>query len=794
MLRNYLKIALRNLSRQKGYAFINIAGLAVGLACCGFMLVYVQHELSFDAFHSHADRIYRIETITEEDGRVEENARLPMPMISALENLPGIQHIVTLGGGGERLIDLGGEVFYEQGIGSASASAFEVFSFPLKQGDPRTALAEPYTVVLTEPLARKYFQKVDPIGQVLTIEGEAFRVTGVMNPVPFNSHWQFTALTSWSTTRAQFGPMADRLFSSWDNAALTYIMVPEGHSRMDLEAKLTTLAETIRPESTGTQYTIRAEPLKDLYLHSSLDAGLGARGDVRTLYILSTIAVLVLLIACINYMNLASARSAGRAREIGVRKVVGAHRKQLVAQLFCESLLVSIIASVVAVVLLEVLLPVFNQIVGRSLTLDLIQNVPLLLGLCGITLAVGLISGSYPALLLSSLKPIRVLRGQSFSNGSGTLRRGLVVAQFVVSVAFISGTMVVHSQLDYIQNKDPGFTREQIVTLPVRDSESFSNQYAAFKRALLQHSGVLSVTASMGLPGTWIPENAFHPESPATGESIMYRWLGVDRDFLETFEIELATGRDFSAVFGTDSTEAFLLNETAVRTLGWSDPIGREIRLPLNNRSGKVIGVVKDFHHGSFREAIEPTLIYIVPSFFYSTVSVRISPDDLDGTLATLEETWMSHFPGRPFEYQFLDDRLIGQYDAEKQLRQIAGVGSLLTVFIACLGLFGLASHTAERRTKEIGIRKVLGATVSNLVLLLSKDFIRLVLVAFVMAIPVAWYAMNRWLEDFAYRIEIGPGIFLMAGVLALAIALLTVSYQAIKAAMTDPVKSLRYE
>jgi putative ABC transport system permease protein len=538
------------------------------------------------------------------------------------------------------------------------------------------------------------------------------------------------------------------------------------------------------------------QPLTDIHLHSNLGNEIGVVSDVRYVYLFSAIALLILVIACINFMNLATARAAERAKEVGMRKVLGAHRGQLIRQFFSESVLLTLIALLFAGVMLYLLLPVFNQISGLSLALDATSARWLMLGLLGVSVFVGLVAGSYPALYLSAFRPVGVLKGTFKSSASGiALRKGLVVFQFAVSMVLIAGTLVILSQLNYLRSKPLGFEKEQIVVLPLRD-ETMRENYETIKEDLAQHPGVMSLSAAAGTPGNQglIDRFPVRPASvPEADQRPMYI-IGTDYDYLDMLGLNLISGRDFSTDYPTDATAAFIINETAAQELGWEDPVGQEIHLNEGDgKRGTVIGVVEDFHFQSLHLPIEPAVLHIWPNRF-RYLNVKIRPDDVAGTLAFLEDRWPTYSPDQPFQYSFLDEDFDRQYQAEVRLSTIFSAFSSLAILIACLGLFGLAAFTTQQRTKEIGVRKVLGASVAGIVALLSKDFLKLVLVAFVVATPVVYLAANRWLDGFAFRIDVGVGTLLLAGLLAFAIALLTVSYQALKAATMTPVKSLRSE
>jgi putative ABC transport system permease protein len=798
MFKNYLKIALRNLRKHKGYVFINVTGLAVGMACCLLILLYVQYELSFDRYNEKIGQIYRLcerFVPVQEGGSDFVEVAAPAAWRTALlADFPEILHLVRIyPAPGQRLISYKDKRFYESQVAWADSSLFEVFTLPLVSGNPKTVLAEPGAVVISETTARRYFGDEDPLGKTLAIEGTDCRVTGIMRDMPANSHFQFDLFASMSS----LGALDARV--QWIyHVFYTYLLLPSGYNPDDLEKKLPGFIEKHLGRELTTQQGSDLRPflqaLADAHLRSAhFNADITPQGDIRYIYIFSTIALFILLIACINFVNLATAQAANRAKEVGMRKVLGAQRTQLIQQFLGESVLLSFAALLTAVVLVELLLPPFNRLSGLPLDTVYHRNIPAALGLFGFTLLVGIGAGSYPALFLSGFQPARVMKGGfSFGAKGEFFRKGLVIFQFVISIVLMIGTSLVHRQLDYIQYKKLGFDKEQVVVIPIQGN-TLRERYDVLHNQILHAPGVIAVGAASNLPGRTIPGNMVIPEGHKPRSM---RMLFVDHDFPTTLGMEVVAGRNFSKNFPSDDPSAFLLNETAVNEFGWDDPIGKQFAWILPDRvvkSGTVIGVLKDFHIRPLHEKIEPLVLFIWPGRL-NNVYARIAPDDVQNTLASLEKVWQIVYPEYPFEYTFLDDEVNRLYQGEQRLAQIFGYFAGLAFLIAGLGLFGLAAFIAEKRTREIGVRKVLGASIAGIVALLSKDFLKLVLVALVVASPLAYFAMNRWLQEFAYRIQIGIETFLLAGVSALAIAWLTVSYQSIKAALGNPVEALRYE
>jgi putative ABC transport system permease protein len=799
MLRNYLVIALRNLRKQKLYSFINIFGLAVGTACCLFILFSVRDELSYDRYHEHAKRIYRLGVAHQfADGSEFLNALSSAPMGPALANdFPEVEEVARVHPApSNTMIAYEENRFYENRFYFADPAILSIFTFPLSKGNPRTALAEPGTVIVSESIARKYFGQQDPVGRILTLNGqEEYRVTGVMADVPDNSHLHFDFLASFSSLEAQMG---DLLEVWYYNPFFTYALLRPEQDEEVLNEKVGALPHPYVGEELAREIPPFLQPLTDIHLYP-LGNEQEAQGSITRIYVFSAIALFILLIACINFINLATARSITRAREVGLRKAIGARRGQLVRQFLCESTLFALLSVVLAVILVEVLSPFFMAITGsKALAPDYLLD-PLTLGsLAGLVLLVGLVAGSYPAFALSGFRPIEAFKGSIPSTRAAFWsRRVMVVLQFSISTALIISTVIAYRQLQYLHTRELGLNKEQVVVVPVRD-EQVLKQQEIFKAALRQRPSVHEVTFSAQPPGSGAPGTIIWRPQPrvATQETFEVKVFQVDPDFAGTLSIELAAGRFFSSQMTTDSTAAIVLNEMAARQLGWASPdeaVGQTVSyFQGGNRMGTVIGVVQDFNFQPLHYEMQSLMILQSPEA-YRYALVRIAPTDVDNSLADLQAVW-SQFSAWPLSYSFLDEDFDALYRAEQRLGSMIAVFGGIAILVASLGLFGLASFSTSQRTKEIGIRKVLGASVSSIVTLLSKDFVRLVLIAVVIATPIAYFSMQRWLDDFAYRIEIGPGIFALAGVLALLIALATVSYQAIKAALADPVKSLRYE
>ncbi len=787
MIKNYLKIALRTLQKHKGYAFINIFGLAIGLACCLLIVLFVRDELSYDRFHEKADRTYRI--VRQERDLAPSVTPSALLGPALMETFPEVEHATRLiRSWFAPLVSRDEDGFYEDRLFFTDAEFFNVFDFRLVRGDPATALNEPSSILLTETMARKYFGDEDPLGQTLTLNAsQAFTVTGLLEDLPRTTHFTFDVLASIESLPEVTGRA--NMLETWGLGAFpTYVVLADNHDPAALDEKLAAFS----PSQIQVRYFL--QPLTEIHLYSKYRGEIEANSDVRYVWMLSGIALIILLLACINYMNLATARFARRAREVGIRKVVGAHRRQLMGQFLGESVLLSMMALLVALALLEALLPAFSTLIDGTLTFDFSEDVAMLSAMVAMALLAGLVAGSYPAFYLSAFRPGSVFKGTADGARRTPLRKILVVTQYAIAVVLLAGTGIIYQQLDYMRTATLGFEKEHVVVVPVRD-ETVQERPDVAKATFLARPEVTHVSSSSALPGTQMSGTSDARRLGAQDDEpfrISVSW--IDEDYVETLGIAMAAGRDFSDDFPTDKDETLLINETAARDFGWAnaaEAVGEVIALWGEQR--RVIGVMEDFHFESLRTAIGPLLFFPEMDETRSLI-LRLRTNDLPATLARLEDTWKQLSTAQPFTYSFLDKDLETLYVAETRWGKIIGSAALFALLIACLGLFGLASFLAEQRTKEIGVRKVLGASVANLIALLSKDFLRLVLIAFVAAVPVAYLAMERWLEDFAYRIDLGVGVFALAGGLALGIALLTVSYQAIRAALADPVKALRYE
>jgi len=790
MLKNYVKIAIRNLLRHRGYSAINIFGLSIGIACSVLIALFVMDDLSFDDYHDNANQIFRVAARGQigntKIAQVWTPALLPRTLI---KEYPEIIQAISVNKSGPVPVTYNESVIFEKRVFFADSSFFNVFTFPFKKGNPTTALSEPNTVVLTETTANKYFNHEDPMDKTITIGTRDFKITGIVSDVPVNSHFHFDMV---------YSIISNSNFQStqwFNNNFKTYIQLQKEYDFKQLEAKFPDFVlrnlYAGTPPTEGNYWEFFLQPLTDIHLTSDISGEFEPNSNKTYVLMFSFISIFVLLIACVNFMNLTTAKAAGRAKEIGIRKVVGSFKIQLIKQFLTESIVLSFVSTVTALLLIELILPVYNNFIGRNLSVP--YGDPLVLpGLAVLVLIVGFLSGIYPSFFLSSFKPVTVLKGNSgIGSSRSLLRNGLVVFQFTISIFLIIGTLVVQKQLDLLQNNKLGFDKEQV--LVIKNARSLGNNRNSFKNELLNQSFVSSVSIAYRLPGESHDNWGMRPEG--MNETTL-NITETDEDYLQTLKLEMVDGRFFLEDFPSDSV-AIILNETAVKLFGWDDPIGKYIDVFGNtNIRRKVIGVVKDYHYESKRQNIRPMSILNINGTLTSPnyAVVRIDLENLNQNISRIEEIWNTASSNLPFEFSFLDEDYNSIYNNEKQTGTIFAIFSLLTILVASLGLFGLASFMADQRTKEIGIRKVLGASEASIIALFSKDFLKWTFIAVVIATPAGWIFMNNWLQNFAYKIDLSPQIFLTAGALALLTAVITVSYQSVKAAYTHPADSLRNE
>jgi len=792
MLKNYFKIAFRNLWRHRVFSFINIMGLTVGMTACLLIFLYVRFEMSYDRFHSKADRIYRIvadiKTPTETIPASGPAWAVPGHLKFDFSEIEAFTRVMP----DNILLRKGDIKFNESKSLWADSMFFQIFSFKLLKGDPHTALKEPYSVVLTESTAKKYFGKADPLGQTILITSESSpaTITGVMQDMPENTQVKGDLLVSMSTITTKFAKGIDDQWSNYSPWA--YILLKPGITPQSIEKRLPAFLEKWsgkEMKELQMYVTLKLEQLKSVYLYSTRGDSLGS---IRNVYIFSIIALFILIIACINFINLTTARASERAKEVGIRKVAGAVRPQLASQFIGESIIICFIAFLLTLGLSSLLLSSFNQLAGKIISKGIFYDGGLIVLLLGSGIVIGLLAGVYPAFILSSFKPIEVLKGRFATSNKGTfLRKGLVIAQFAISTALIIGTIIVYTQMSYMRNRELGFNKDQVLVIETQREKKREALLQSISR--LPNVKATSLSGSVpgsGQPGAYSEVENIKGDLQITNLDLYY----VDFDYIPLYNIKMAAGRAFNREFKTDSNEAMILNEAATRLLGYHSPdqaVGK--RFKQWGHEGKIIGVIKDFNYHSLQSPVKPLTMRMERDRF-RLLSVKLNPANVQTTIAAIEKQFKTTIPNRPFSYYFMDEFFDRQYRSEERFGRLFLDFAALAIFISCLGLLGLASYSTMQRTREIGIRKVMGASVSNIINLLSKEFLKLVIISFFIAAPVAWYFMNQWLLDFAYRTHISWWIFAAAGTLAVLIALLTISFQAFKAAVANPVKALRTE
>ncbi len=809
MFKNYFKVAFRNLWKNKGFTIINIAGLAIGLACFILIALYVVDELSYDRFYPNAERTYRVDGDIKFGGNSLRICVSSDPMGPTLKkDYPQVEEYTRIyASEGDKLVRKGNDYINEEKIVYADSTFFTVFPQQVISGETKMALFEPNTVVISETAAKKYFSTTDAAGKTIEIDKKPFKVMAVIKDMPANSHFHFDFIMSMKNVDYNWNNFLSHNF-------YTYIVLKPGTDYHAFEKNFEQVLEKyVLPQAkqvmtglttmdafrkAGNQLDYSLMPLTKIHLYSNRFPELEPNGNIQYVYIFSAVALFILLIAIINFMNLSTARSAKRAKEVGIRKVLGTRKQNLITQFLTESTIMAFLSLVLALVITYFTLPLFNSMAAKTMQFEHIFSPAYLPFLLALPFVVGLLAGSYPAFFLSHFKPVAVLKGKINAGfKKSNLRSGLVVFQFFISIFLIIGTVVVYKQLQFIQSTNLGFNKDQV--LIINGAGALQQNDAAFKNAVLELPGVQSGTMSAYLPvpssrsdDSYSRDAVMDPKNALS----MQTWI-VDEDYLKTIGLHLLQGRNFSKDFGTD-TAAFIINEAAAKVLGFKDPIGQKIyQKDPNAPDGAplvytIIGVVKNFNYESLRSNIYPLGLRFGHS--NNAISFKVSSANYKALVAQIQEIWKKLAPGMPFSYRFMDDAFNNMYRAEQRVGEVSMTFSILAILIACLGLFGLVTYMAEQRTKEIGVRKVLGASVPNLVTLLSKDFIKLVFIASLVAFPVAWWAMHSWLQDFAYRIEIEWWVFVLAAIIALFIALATVSFQAIKAARANPVKSLRSE
>lgn len=791
MIKNYLKITIRHLLRQPGYTTLNILGLTIGIVSSLLIIMYLYHEVSYDNSHSKGDRIYRISSDIKEPDNAFRWAVTQLPLGQTVKNeFSEVEQYVRFIGNGRTRFERNDISYFEENIFMVDSTVFGVFDYQFISGNPQTSLEGPNSIVISQSMAEKIFKDENPIGQIIKTDNNSLEVTGVYHDVPVNNHIRPNAMISASTV--------DRNNSqSWGGFGIyTYVLLQEGTDPQTVENKLN---ETIIDQYVATIFdqfdiTIHYEMINigDIHLHSTFQGEPEPLGNIKYVYIFGAVAVFLILIASINYMNLSTARSMKRALEVGIRKVMGAQRGMLIRQFMSESVLLTVTALVISILLILILVPVLNSQLQTSLDISSLSQPMVLLAMLLMILITGILSGSYPAFYLSSFKPASVLKGKGSKSGNKVLRSILVAVQFAFSIFMLIGTLIIYDQMQYLRNKDLGFDKERVVRV-VLDNQNTRDKWPVFKNKLLQDPNIKDAATSTTSPGRGFGKNVMMVE---TNDGVMESYgidsYGVDYDYIPVLGIELADGRNIDSKFPTDTASAVLVNEAMVARLGWKNPIGKRFQFDQDStKFHKVIGVVKDFHQRSLYEPIEALLF--IPSLNNSNALIKVS-GNLDAGIASIERIWGDVFPNKPFEYSFLDQDFMEQYETDQLRGRLALGFSVMMIFISCLGLLGLASFIAEQRTKEISIRKVLGAEVSGLVNLLVKDFLILVVIGAVPAFAVAYYLMNQWLDTFEYHVDMNYLLYLLVLVIIGGITVLTTGYHALKAATGNPANNLKYE
>ena len=811
MVKNFFITLFRNFSRNKFYTAINVVGLSVGLMCTILILLFVQEELSYDKYNVNHKRIVRVGSDFTISGKRDRTATSALPFgPTFVEEFPEVEGFVRFRQSGRQQFKYGEKEFYEERISYADSSVFTIFSFPLLKGDPKKALTQPYTIVLNETLANKYFGDEDPIGKVLHIgENTPYTVSGVMKNLPANSHFRFHAFYSMKSLEAIRGPEAfnsQQPLSFWSFSNYTYLLLNEkANSDILLERFPGYYNKYMKAlgDQLGVDYKLIVQKLADIHLRSQLQWD-APTGNIKYIYILSVIAIFILSIASINYMNMATARSSKRAKEVGIRKVVGAQRENIIRQFMFESISLTVFALIIALICVELLLPFFNQLVDKDLVLSVFTTPEVILFNVILAVILGIISGSYPALYLSSFQPAFILKGYNGAKGAnGLLRKLLVISQFTVSTIMISGTIIVASQLVYMNNKDVGFTKENVVVAVVRDSV-LRTRIDALKTELKKNPNIKGVTTSSSMLIFGGSKTVHLYESNEGMQQYALNFNVVDFDYLDVMGMNVLEGRDFNREIISDTASAFIVNQAAVNKFHWlKGPLGKKLQLGVEIEGedsggvmlGEVIGVVQDYHYQSLKDVVEPMSLIVSDDQNHKRVLyVRINSENRKESIAYIEKVWDKFCPNMSFSYDFLEDQMKENYENEERLMWIFSLFSLISILIASLGLFGLSSFMAEQRTKELGIRKVLGASVNKLVYLLTKEFIRLILIANLISVPISYWALSLWLSDFPYHLSIGIWVFVVTLVVSLFIGLFTVAWQSFRAATSDPIKAIKYE
>lgn len=805
MFNNYIKFVYRNLVKHLSYSLINIFGLSIGIASCILIMGYIGYELSYDSYHKNASNIYRIASIQSIDNRLSELATCPAPVGPTMKkDFPEVVDAVRFMPTVQRMFKFEDKQFFQSKVLYADQSIFNIFSFELVEGDPESALIVPFTMVITENAAKKYFGEDSPLGKIMVWDTRfEYTITGVVKDLPSNLHFDFEVLASFSTLIKYDA----RIGSSWTSWGFnTYLLLEKNTRKSSFENKIKDFnKQYLEPilDPQGIELQTYLQPLKSIHLHSNLQNELGENSDIKIIYVFSAIGIIILLLACINFINLTTARSTGRMKEVGMRKVIGAGRYKIASQFLSESFIFTIFSSLLGILIVIIALPYFNNIAGREISLEYFNLKWLIPAIIGIIIFVGIIAGSYPAFIISAFKPILTLKGIYRKSKRGLLfRSALILFQFVISITLIIGTLIIYKQQKYFQNKELGFNKENMIVAAVHN-DFLRNRLETFKDELLKIPGVNSVCGSSMVPGDiYLFNIGTYPEGYSRDKVFQMDNYLVDADYFNTYEIQIVKGRSFIKNSINDISNSVMINETAANRLDWEAPIGKNIRFSPDDTSSNpltVIGVYKDIHHKSLYSVIEPTFIQHVKtegpiSNRARRLSISIDPVEVQNTIEIIRQKWSAFFPDHPFYYFFLKETFESYHNSEKKLGTIFRSFSILAIIIACLGLFGLASYTAEQRTKEIGIRKVLGSSSANVIFMLCRQFLRLVLIANIISWPITYMLINKWLRNFAYPVEQSLFIYLITALLSVTLAFLTIIYHSFKASRANPAETLKYE
>lgn len=802
MFNNYLKITLRNITKHKLYSFINILSLSIGITCCILIALYVKQELNFDNYFENADSIYRITTTHISERGTTIDVETPMPLRNALKNqYPEIGKSTRIFFAGSELVTYKKESFLESNLAFADSSFFKIFSFKILEGNQNNLLSTPHSLVLTESIAKKYFGDKNPVGETLILQNKyEFTVTGVIQDIPVNTHFRFNMIGTYSDVNnkildADFSNQWSAYFGSY-----TYILLPVNTSIENLEAKTSDFIMKQRKFPAGSSVKLDYQKLLDIHLHSDFVGEIEDNNSISNILIVSTIGLFILLLACFNFINLATARSSQRVKEIGIRKTIGAMRKQLVFQFLGEAIIIAVISLIISFILAGLILPVFSNLLNTELSFDLLNNFNMLLYIIITTIIIGILAGIYPSVYLSGFKPILAVKnmetGFKNSNGESWIRKVLVVAQFAISITLMISTTIVLQQLNFLRNHDVGFKKDHTITIPF-GTDIKSDNYKTMKNEFLSVAGVRDVSVANSAPiGDDVFDTSLFPKGLDGGDRFIIYVKFVDENYKDIYNLKLLAGRFFSQELSDNWKDAIVVNEATVKTLGFKNPedaIGKNYLIGINRIKPTIIGVVKDFNIASLRTRIKPLVMLNNPDYFYE-YSVRINSANISGTLKRLEKVWKKYSPDYPFKYSFLNDYIANLYQPEEKTNTIISSFSFLAILIACLGLIGLASFVFDLRKKEIGIRKVLGASFPSLIKLLNSEFLKLVVIANIFAWPFTYYFINKWLQNFAYKIELDFWVFFLVGIATIIIAFATISFQAIKSVTANPIESLKCE